>query len=184
MPYPTDLSDPIRMIDRFGKWSIFIGVLLVLIGITGIVLPQVIALQLAYLIAILFTVGGIFWLAHVLRYSYGYWSDWFKPVALLICGLLLLRYPNGGIAIVGLLLVVYLLLDAFGSLSMAQALRPFPSWGWMAFNGLVSLALATLLLIGWPETTPLLIGLFVSISLFFDGLVLIYIGWLQRNMLK
>ena len=183
MPYPTDLDDPIRMIDRFGKWSIIIGALLVLIGLTGIVLPQVIALQLAYLIAILFIVGGVFWLAHALRYSLGYWSDWLKPVLLLISGLLLLQHPGGGIALIGLLLAFYLLMDAFGSFSLAQALKPFPGWGWMAFNGAVSLLLALLFLIGWPGTSLLLVGLFVSISLLFDGISLIYIGWMQRKML-
>jgi len=174
--------DPLRTIDRFGKWSIGIGALLVLIGVVGIALPQLIALQAAYLIATLFVVGGLFWLLHAWRYSLGYWGDWLKPVLLLVAGLLLLRHPGGGIAMIGLLLAFYLLMDAFGSLALAAALKPFPGWGWMAFNGVVSLLLALLFLIGWPASSLYLVGLFLAISLLFDGLSLIYIGWLQQRL--
>ncbi len=39
----------------------------------------------------------------------------------------------------------------------------------IAVNGITSLPLAILLLLGWPKTTPVIIGLFISISLVFDG---------------
>lgn len=186
-PEPTRFShppDPTGMNDRFGKWSIGVGIILVAIGLIGIFLPSVIALQAIYLIAFLFIVGGIFWLLHAARYSFGYWSDWLKPVLLLISGFLLLRYPGGGLGVIGLLLAFYLLMDAYGSFTLAMALRPFPGWGWMAFNSAVSLVLAVLFLIDWPQTSMYLIGLFIAISLLLDGLVLIYIGWIQRRMLS
>ena len=176
-------TDPIRMIDRFGKWSIGIGILLIIIGLAGIFLPSLIALQAIYLTAFLFIVGGTFWLVHAARYSVGYWSDWLKPVLLLISGLLLLLYPAGGLAAIGLLLAFYLLLDAFGSFTMAMALRPFPGWKWMTFNGAVSLLLALLFLIDWPQSSIYLIGLFISISLLLDGIVLTYLGWVQQQIL-
>jgi len=178
----TNPLNPLRMIDRFGKWSIAVGVILVAIGLIGVFLPSMIALQAIYLIAFLFIVGGVFWLLHAIRYSVGYWGDWLKPVLLLTSGLLLLRYPGGGLGVIGLLLAFYLLLDAYGSFTLAMALRPFPGWRWMAFNAAVSLLLAVLFLIDWPRTSMYLIGLFIAISLLLDGIVLIYIGWVQRRM--
>jgi uncharacterized membrane protein HdeD (DUF308 family) len=124
-------------------------------------------------------VGGVFWAFHAFKYS---WADWLKPALLVISGVLMFIYPMGGIAAIGLLLAVYLLLDAFGSFTIAAAMRPLRGWGWMAFNGLVSLFLAVLFLVGWPSTSLYLVGIYVAISLLFDGISLIYIGYLQRQL--
>jgi uncharacterized membrane protein HdeD (DUF308 family) len=107
--------------------------------------------------------------------------DWLKPALLLITGGLVLFYPASGVAAVGLLLAIYLLLDAFGSFALAQSIHPAKGWGWMTFNGVISVLLATLFLIGWPATSLWLVGLYVGISLLFDGWALITIGWMLRQ---
>lgn len=167
---------------RFGGYSIFIGILLIVLGGVGMLLPELMSLQTTVFIASLFLIGGAFWLVHAIKYSLRTWSDWLKPVLLLITGCLMLFYPLSGIAAVGLLLSIYLLLDAFGSFTLASTLRPERGWGWMMFNGVVSLMLAVMFLIGWPETSMFLVGLYVAISLFFDGFALVYIGWMQRKV--
>ncbi|BAO44689.1 HdeD family acid-resistance protein [Thiolapillus brandeum] len=166
---------------RFGRYSMVVGFLLILLGSVGMVLPELMSLETSIFIASLFLVGGVFWLSHSFKYSRKDWADWLKPVLLLVTGGFMLFYPLSGIAAVGLLLAVYLLLDAFGSFSFASSLRPAPGWGWMMFNGVLSLLLAMLFLIGWPATSMFLVGLYVAISLFFDGVVLVYIGWTQRH---
>jgi len=52
----------------------------------------------------------------------------------------------------------------------------------MAINGLMSVALSIMFLLGWPQTSLWLVGLFVAISLFFDGLALIIIGWTAKDI--
>lgn len=185
MPVPESFpDDPFRMMDHFGKRSLIIGLILMLIGVIGIAAPWLIALQTALLIAALFIIGGVFWAIHTYQYGLGYWSDWIKPALLLVSGLLILIYPKGGVAVIGLLLAFYLLMDAVISFSMAFNLRPIPGWGWMAFNGTVSLLLALLFLVGWPESSMFMVGIFVAISLLIDGIVLAYFGWMQRRMLR
>ena len=83
----------------------------------------------------------------------------------------------------GLLLAIYLLLDAFGSFALAQSIHPVVGWGWMTFNGVTSMLLALLFLIGWPSTSLWLVGLYVGIALLFDGLTLLAIGWALRKSL-
>ena len=51
----------------------------------------------------------------------------------------------------------------------------------MTFNGVISALLDTLFLIGWPGTSLWLVGLYVGISLLFDGWALIVIGWMLRK---
>ncbi|MEH6456535.1 MAG: DUF308 domain-containing protein [Cocleimonas sp.] len=172
----------LAIIPHFGSYSITIGILLIMLGCIGILLPGFIALEATLIIASLLIVGSIFWLVHAYNYkSYG-WAHWLKPLILLFTGGLMLFYPMNGVAIIGLLLVVYLILDALGSFTFAYMAHPVIGWGWMVFNGITSLALAILFLIGWPESTLVIVGLYISISLFFDGWALLYMGWMQSKL--
>jgi len=83
---------------------------------------------------------------------------------------------------VSLLLAVYLLIDALGSFMLAQFVHPAKGWGWMVFNGVISIVLAALFLIGPPATSLWLVGLYVGINLLFDGMALVAIGWNLRNI--
>ncbi len=169
-------------IPHFGSYSIIIGILLIALGCIGILLPGFMALEATLIIASLLIVGSIFWLVHAFNYkSYG-WAQWLKPLILFVTGCLMLFYPMNGVAVIGLLLVVYLILDAFGSFIFAYITRPVLGGGWMVFNGITSLALAILFLIGWPESTIVIVGLYISISLFFDGWALLYMGWMQSKL--
>ncbi len=161
---------------NFGKRSVLIGWLLIIIGAIGMVLPNLMALQATLFTGFLFLGGGVMWGMHAYKYSRRHWSDWLKPVLLVISGVLMLFYPVSGVAALGLILAFYLLMDAFGSFTFAYGLYPLKGWGWMAFNGFISFVLAVLFLIGWPETSMFLVGLFVAISLFFDGWSLLVIG--------
>ncbi|MGV6852850.1 MAG: HdeD family acid-resistance protein [bacterium] len=108
--------------------------------------------------------------------------DWLKPIILIVAGGMILHEPGQGIAAFGLLLAFYLMLDAFSSFSIAQSHYPGKGWGWMFINGLMSVVLSILFLIGWPETSLWLVGLYVAISLFFDGLALTLIGWTAKEV--
>ncbi|PWQ93851.1 HdeD family acid-resistance protein [Leucothrix arctica] len=174
----------LAMIPKFGTYSIIIGILLILTGCLGVLLPGVIAVEATLIIGATLLLGSIFWLVHIYNYkSYG-WVQWLKPIILLITGCLMLFYPLRGVAFIGSLLLVYLVLDALSSFTFAYLLRPVKGWGWMIFNGVTSLALAVLFLMSWPEGTLIIIGLYISISLFFDGWALLYMGWMQRQLTK
>ena len=106
---------------------------------------------------------------------------WLKPVLLVLIGVLFLCDPTAGVATLALLLTIYLLLDAFGGLGLAHDLYPHRGWGWMAVNGLLSLILAAVLIFGWPAESPVLVGIFLGLSLAFDGLALFLIGLLTAS---
>ena len=161
---------------RFRKFSLITGILLMLVGIAGAVLPQIMSLVVSAFLGWMLIVGGILtgYLAFLGRGRS--MIAFLKPVLLIITGALFIFYPLAGIAALALLLTVYLLLDAFGGFGLAYDLYPMHGWGWMALNGLMSFVLAVVLFLGWPLTSPLMIGLFIGISLFFDGLALVLLG--------
>jgi uncharacterized membrane protein HdeD (DUF308 family) len=48
-------------------------------------------------------------------------------------------------------------------------------------NGIFSIVLAVIFLVGWPFSSLYLVGLFVGISLFIDGVVLLTLGNHLKN---
>ncbi len=167
-----------EVVKRFGSYSLFIGILLALLGAVGILLPEMMSLGTEVLLAWLLLLGGLFWAMHTFKYSRRSIMDWLKPILLIASGVLMVVYPLSGVASVGLLLAIYLLMDSFSSFVLAQSIHPDKGWGWMAFNGVMSALLAGLFLVGWPATSMWLVGLYVGISLFFDGTALIFVGWM------
>lgn len=169
--------------SRFGSVTFWTGILLVVVGFAGIVLPEAMSIGAELFISSLMIFGAVLWGYHTYLYSRHNIIDWIKPAVLLLVAGLMIFYPLHGVAVMGMLLAVYLLMDSFGSFALAQATHPMPGWGWMAFNGVVSLVLAFLFLFGWPETSLWLVGLYVSISLLFDGFAMIFIGHTVRKAL-
>ena len=176
-PLPLDK----RVLDKFGSYTLIAGILLIVLGTAGIVLPGVMALGTALFVAWLLVAGSAVWAIHTYKHNPTHVIDWLKPVLLFVTGGLMLIYPASGVAAVGLLLAIYLLLDAYGSFALAQTIHPEKGWGWMTFNGILSFLMALLFLIGWPSTSLWLVGLYVGISLLFDGLALVVIGWALRK---
>jgi uncharacterized membrane protein HdeD (DUF308 family) len=149
---------------------------LLLAGIAGIALPQFMSMAVSFFAGWLMIVAGciafyITW--HGFRDR---WIVWLKPFVLVVVGLLILLHPIAGTAALGLILAVYFLLDGFAGAGSAWEFRPRRGWGWLMFNGILSLLLAAIFIAGWPFSSTWLIGLFIGISLFFDGLSLLMLG--------
>jgi uncharacterized membrane protein HdeD (DUF308 family) len=170
-----------KITDKFGPYTLITGVLLVVLGTAGVVLPSVMSLGTAIFVAWLLLTGGALWAIHTFKHSPKHVMDWLKPALLFIIGGLMLLYPASGVAAVGLLLAIYLLLDAYGSFVLAQSIHPAKGWGWMTFNGVLSFLMALLFLIGWPSTSLWLVGIYVGISLLLDGWALVAIGLALRK---
>ena len=161
---------------RSRKTVIITSIGLLLLGIAGIALPQFMSMAVAFFAGWLMIVAG--GIAFYITW-YGLrdrWVVWLKPFVLIAVGLLILLHPIAGTAALGLMLAVYFMLDGFAGVGSAWELRPRRGWGWLMFNGILSLALAVVFIAGWPSTSAWLIGLFIGISLFVDGLSLLMLG--------
>ncbi len=168
-------------VHGFGSFSRTVGILLIGVGIVGLFLPEMLSLGVAILFSWLLILAGVLWALHTYRYDARRLTAWLKPVLLLGAGGLLQLSPEVGVAALGLLIAFYLLMDAVSSFVLAQLIHPLRGWGWMVFNGVISLLLALLFLTGWPSTSPWWVGVFISISLILDGWALLAIGWMLRG---
>ena len=173
--------DTDELLKQFRLHSVIAGVLLLLAGIVAIFLPEITALALSFFIGWVLVIGGVISAYHVIQSYNTKWIAWFKPATLVLIGILLLVYPITGIAAVGLLLIIYFLLDGFAGIMFGLEFRPYRGWVWMITDGIISFLLAIIFLIGWPFSSVWLVGLFIGISLFVDGIAMLIIGMSVRK---
>jgi uncharacterized membrane protein HdeD (DUF308 family) len=157
-----------KMISRI-KLS---GILLIALGILGIFVPQLLSLFVEGFLAAMMLIGAAVSAYHTYHFNRSSITDWLKPLILLIGGVLLLVYPSSGVAAIILMVSFYFFTDAFASFALSYERYPTPGWFWMTLNGVLSTLLAFLVLIGWPESSLMYLGIFIAISLIFDGWVL------------
>ena len=157
------------------------GIILVIIGLISILLPQLVTVVLSVFLGGLLILSG-------LAVAAGVWTGqrtsalaWLKPVVLIATGLLIAFSPAAVAAALGLLLVVYFLLTGFTSISFAYKLEPSGGRSWMIFNGVLSILLAAVFLIGWPFNSIVLVGFLVGISFLFDGIGLLAVSKAMKS---
>ena len=168
-------------LKEFSTLSIISGILMAIAGFLAILNPLAGSVAFVLFLGAMFIAGGIVqayitFKAH--KHSFG---AWFKVVLLIITGVLLLIWPTTGVAAVAILFAAYFFMDAFASFGMALDLKPLKGWGIAALNGLLSLLLGIVMIIGWPFNAPYTVGIIVGVSFLMDGIVLVYLGWLAKK---
>ena len=100
---------------------------------------------------------------------------------LMLLAVLLLLNPLAGL--VTLTFAVALMFVVMGALRMAMAwrMRPVTGWGWIMASGVMSLALAALILLALPEAALGLLGIFLGVDLVMAGSVTLALAWARRT---
>ncbi len=163
-------------IKAFEKSILIVGGIIGAIGLFGILAPHIMAVTMTVFLGLTMIAGGVFFGYYSYQYHTRSFVGWLKPILLVTVGVMMLMSPKAGVAAVTLLITMYLFMDAYAGFGLAYARHPQPGWGWFLLNGVLSLFLAVLMLIGWPATSPIFLGLYIGVSLLFDGISLFMFG--------
>lgn len=100
---------------------------------------------------------------------------------LVLLAVSLLLNPLAGL--VTLTFAVAILFVIMGALRMAMAwrMRPKRGWGWVMASGVMSLALAALILLALPEAALGLLGIFLGVDLLMAGSVTLALAWARKR---
>jgi len=164
------------VLEKFRKYAKITGVIFVILGLVGIIFPLVLSIATVSLASYLMILGGFISGYFTWKADKEDWLGWLKSLILLVMGLFILYYPINGIAAIGLIMVFYFFMDAFAGFALAFSIRPNKLWWIWLFNAFISLVLGTVFMVGWPFSSTYLVGLFIGISLFFDGISLLVGG--------
>jgi uncharacterized membrane protein HdeD (DUF308 family) len=162
-----------ELLKKFKKYSKIGGILFLLLGTIGIAFPSFMTFSTVIFVAYLMLFAGLSsaWMTWMSNKED--WAGWLKSFLLIGVSLLMIFYPLQGVATLGLLFSIYFFIDAFAGFGLAfSAQGAKHRWFW-AFSALMSLVLAIIFMVGWPFSSILLVGFFVGVSLFFDGIALL-----------
>src|SRR4029077_3139596 len=95
-------------------------------------------------------------------------------------GTLLVVYPASGALTLTLVLSVYFIASGLFK-TIGSMLLQFPSWGWSAASGLVSVALGVMLVVQWPVSGLWFIGFAVGLDLILYGWALLMFAAAVKN---
>ncbi len=170
--YQNMLQDK-ELLKKFEKHSKIAGVIFLLLGLVGIFYPVVMSLTAAYFVAFLFIFSGLTFAYHTWQTDKKDWLGWLKAFVYLLTGILVTIFPVPGVAALGIILAVYFFMDGFASFALSAQMKG-QKYNWLIIlNGVLSIILGVIFLVYWPFGSLVLVGLFVGISMFFDGIVLL-----------
>lgn len=168
-------------------WKVFLvqGLVMMGLGVLAIALPEISTLAIEIIIGWLLFVGGIFRAVMLLRAKRIPGFGWSLTAALVTValGVVLVIRPLEGVLTLTMVLAIFFVVEGIASIILAvEFRRRLHNWGWILFNGLISLLLAFLIVWGWPSTAAWAIGLLVGINMLFFGLSLTMTALAARLM--
>ena len=152
-------------------WQVVWGVLLITAGVLAVLMPGVAALATALIFAWVLIFGGGFEIVYAVqtRARHGFGWKLASGVLTLVLGIAILVVPVAGVASLALMVGAFLFAGGVTRTMLAFRLKPQPGWGWVLLDGLVSIAVAILIAIGWPQSSLAFIGLLTGFSLIATG---------------
>ena len=153
-------------------WQLAWGILLIVAGILAVIMPGVAALATVLVFGWLLIFSGGFEIAYAIqtRAQPGFGWKLASGILTLLLGVWITLTPVAGIASLALLVGAFLFAGGVARSILAFRLRPRRAWGWVLFDGLLSIGLAVLILVGWPESSVAFIGLLTGFTLISTGI--------------
>lgn len=172
---PSGLIDGIK---ENAKLAVISGVILIVAGTFAVMSPLVAGLSITILVGVSLVFGGVGQCFLALKAgAFGRALLTFLVGALMVvAGSFMMTQPVAGLASITLLLVAYLIAAGLGELIMSLQLRPADGWGWMLFNGIITLLLGMMLWRQYPLSGEWAIGVLFGIKMIFSGWALVFIG--------
>jgi uncharacterized membrane protein HdeD (DUF308 family) len=165
-------------VRKAGGWVIAWGVLLIVAGVLAVFEPPIAALAAELLLGWLFVFAGIVQIVYAFqqRGHDGFGLKLLSAILALLLGIFLLLRPIAGIASIALLIGAFLLASGVSSVMLAFKLKPKAGWGWVLFDGLLSIVIALLIASGWPQSSIGFVGVLVGIVMIYGGIWRIMLG--------
>jgi uncharacterized membrane protein HdeD (DUF308 family) len=161
------------------NWKVLLagGIISVVLGAIAIIIPPLASVTITILVGIILLVGAVGMVAEALSRGTTGHRIWSAILAVLyvIAGVWLLINPaEGTITLTWVLVIFFLVIGLFRLVGGIQGRGAgVPNAGWMIVNGILSIAIAVLVLVELPSSAAWAIGLLVGIQLLFDGFMLI-----------
>lgn len=157
---------------KAGAWVIVWGAVLIATGVAAIVAPGAAALATVLVLAWLLVVAGVAELIYAFqqRGHDGFGWKLVSALATLALGIAMLVFPVVSIASIALLIGGFIFASGISTAVLAFRLKPKAGWGWVLFDGVLSIVIAILIATGWPQSSIEFVGILVGFCLVAGGI--------------
>lgn len=170
------------------KLLLFQGVVLIVLGVLAVAVPGVATVAVDIFIGWLFLISGIVGLVamfserNIPAFLWGLVTAALSAAA----GVLLIWKPVEGALTLTLVLTAFFVVEGVFQIVTSIAYREVMagSWGWMLASGIADLALAAIIMLGWPATGIWTLGLLVGINLITSGWAIAMMAFAGRSVAK
>ncbi|UQA58955.1 HdeD family acid-resistance protein [Polyangium aurulentum] len=184
-PMTDDLRSNLRgMVHGTAGGLIGLGAVLLALGLVALMLPPLVGLTTAFVLGWLLAVAGVFQVIHSIADRHAPRTGWSIVIGLLrlAAGVLLILYPLAGTVALTAILGGYFLASGLAkTIRSFQHRREVPSWGWMLFDGIISLALGVIIWSSFPRSSMWLIGTLVGVEMMMAGISTLTLGMTLRR---
>ena len=163
------------------RWFLALGFLTILLGIlalgSSMTASSFSLIFIGWLLIIAAALVGLLYMAVGFKVQMGRAF----PASSLVVGFMLVADPGARTLTKVLLITIFFLISGIFRISASLAMR-FPQWGWVLFNGIVTVALGILVWRQLPTPEFRIIGLFISLDFILSGWSWVMLSWAARRL--
>jgi uncharacterized membrane protein HdeD (DUF308 family) len=188
----SELSDMQRAVKGAlgAHWRLllFQGVALIVLGVLAICVPLAATVAVEIFLGWLFLIGGIVGL--IAMFSADdipafLWSLITAALSVAVGVLLIWRPIEGALSLTLALTAFFVAEGVFQIVSSIAYRKAMAStWGWMLASGAADLALAAIIIAGWPLSAAWTLGLLAGVNLLTSGWAIVMVAFAAREMGK
>jgi uncharacterized membrane protein HdeD (DUF308 family) len=172
-----------KAVGQHWGWFLAKGILMIVIGTLALG---------SYMMVTLFSMIFLGWLmifAGVVEAVHAFWKkEWgglflnlLVGVLYVVVGFMVLANPAASAVTLTLVMAIFFILDGIFRIIIAVTMH-FPRWGWMLFNGIVTLILGIIIWQQWQQFGLRIIGLFIGIDLIISGWAWVMLSLASRRL--
>jgi uncharacterized membrane protein HdeD (DUF308 family) len=168
---------------RSWGWFLALGVVLIVLGTIALGSALLMTVASVFFFGWLLIVGGVMEAVHAFwrkRWA-GFFLDLLTGILYVVAGWMMVTNPKESAVLLTLLIAMFLVFEGVFRIVAALTAR-YPHWGWVLFNGVISVLLGILIWRQWPYSGLWVIGLFVGIEMLLNGWSLVMLSLTGRKL--
>jgi uncharacterized membrane protein HdeD (DUF308 family) len=183
-PTPTEIQSALLSgLEEHAGTAIVIGIIFTICGILSVAAPLAAGIAVTISVGILLLICGVGQCLLAFRagaFGRGLWIFLIGALTAIV-GAYLVNQPLAGLADITIVLMCFFVVTGIFELFASLQVRPAAGWGWMAFNGVVTLVLGILIWNDFPLSGAWAVGVLFGVRMLLTGWTLIVIGSALRR---
>lgn len=173
------------VITRGRGWMIALGIVTIIVGTAAIMFPLFSSLGVAIIVGFTLVIAGIAQI--IAAFSYPRWGIRLLTLVIgLLClatGVYLLMNPLEGIFALTIIIAAVFIIEGVMKSIYSFRLRPRSGWGWLLFNGIISVLLGIMLWAQFPFSALWALGVLIGLNILISGWTMVVLGISIRSIM-